>query len=105
MKALCPFRCCLLTLSAWLCIPALLCDGDALDNWTQSKIITNNLSPMGSLYGVTYANGQFVAVGGTGDPGFLQTSVDGVNWVMRFSNSLTSLSFMMSFITVGCSWP
>jgi hypothetical protein len=97
-----------LFLFAWLLLAApIVCPGDALDNWSQAKIITNGLSSFGSLYGVTYGNGQFVAVGGTGDPGFLQTSQDGVNWVMPFSNSLSVLElydivyYSGMFVAVG----
>jgi hypothetical protein len=69
-----------------------------LDSWTA---IT---SPTGSntLFGITYGNGQFVAVG---DSGAIATSLDGVNWVRRQSGIRDGLGAVTfgngQFVAVG----
>lgn len=62
-------------------------------NWTQGAI--TGLSHTATLSGVAFGNGIFVAVGdktGTGstDPGFIITSVDGITWVERSSQYITT---------------
>src|SRR6266851_4860341 len=56
---------------------------DALDNWTQSQVVTNSPGYYGStLAGLAYGNGRYVAVGAfaADDSGVVQTSQDGINW-------------------------
>jgi hypothetical protein len=62
-------------------------------NWAQGSI--TGLSHSATLNGVAFGNGVFVAVGdktGTGstDPGFIITSVDGITWVERSSQYITT---------------
>jgi hypothetical protein len=62
-----------------------LARADALDNWTPAQLVTNPIGYMGFGVGsVAYGNGRYVAVGqyASGDPGVVQTSTDGTNWVM-----------------------
>src|SRR5438046_1101683 len=51
-------------------------------NWLQRQLETH-----GHLFGITYGNNQFVAVGGDllHGPGTILTSSDGTNWVQRQS--------------------
>lgn len=62
-------------------------------NWAQGSI--TGLSHTTTLNGVAFGNGIFVAVGdkiGTAstDPGFIITSVDGITWVERSSQYITT---------------
>lgn len=63
------------------------------NNWTQGAI--TGLSHTATINGVAFGNGIFVAVGdktGTDstDPGFIITSVDGITWVERSSQYITT---------------
>src|SRR5207302_1893499 len=54
------------------------------------------------LWGVTYANGLFVAVGGNVDGGVILTSRDGITWTPQSSPALTSVAFGNgTFVSVG----
>jgi hypothetical protein len=65
-------------------LPALviftqLCRADPLDTWTLSNPLPTSLPP----WAIVYANGQFVAVGGTN----ILTSIT-VRWIQRRSANL-----------------
>jgi hypothetical protein len=72
--------------------------GDPLDNWHW-----RNPLPQGNpLYGVTYGNGIYVAVGSNGT---IVTSADGITWTSRTSDTSYSLSEVAygngTFVVVG----
>jgi hypothetical protein len=70
---------------------------DQLDTWTERTSGTTN-----ALYGVTYGNGTFVAVG---DDGTILTSPDGAGWTTRTSGITDYLSGVTygngTFVAVG----
>jgi hypothetical protein len=47
---------------------------------------------MSHIYGVTYGNGIFIAVGGKGSYGAVQKSTDGINWTQGTSDTQTPLT-------------
>jgi len=69
--------------SSWRWDNAILTSADGI-NWFQRQFVNGWYS----LTGITYANGQFVAVG---DNSTIATSADGVNWVSRPSGSAGDL--------------
>ena len=61
---------------------------------------------------IAYGNGQFVAVGGSDPYGFIMTSVDGMDWVLRLSPSTKRIQPLASiaygdnrFVAVGGGLP
>src|SRR5207247_8029446 len=71
---------------------------DPLDTWTwRNPLPTGN-----NLNGITYGNGQFVAVGASDT---IVTSADGVDWVLRQSGTTDWLSDIAygngEFVAVG----
>src|SRR5437763_11737728 len=78
-----------LTVLCWISV-AVVASADALDNWTPSKVATNDLGYSGDqLQGVAYGNGRFVAVGAqsASDFGVLQFSEDGTTWTKNASDN------------------
>jgi hypothetical protein len=47
---------------------------------------------MSNIYGVTYGNGIFIAVGGKGSYGAVQKSTDGIIWTQGYSDTQTPLT-------------
>jgi hypothetical protein len=70
-------------LMAFVCLGQMGRGADALDSWTTSNAGTQN-----GLWAVAFANGQFVAVGGTRTTGTCATSPDGVAWTQRDSGTV-----------------
>lgn len=73
---------------------------DTLDNWTLSDSGTNR-----NLYGVTYGDGLFVAVGGSDSTAAILTSDNGVTWTRQISG-LTGILYAVTygngiFVAVG----
>ncbi len=86
-------------LSAWL--GANLLAEDLADNWTwRGPIPTSN-----PLYGITFGNDLFIAVGGNEGPGGIITSSDGLQWSTRANptdKSLFGVSYGdHQFVAVG----
>jgi hypothetical protein len=75
---------CLVGLVSFCCTTVF---GDPLNNWHWRNPLLNGNAPPGAsgLYGVTFANGNFYAVGSTGVVSF---SSDGTNWTL--SNTATT---------------
>ena len=88
--------CFFLFLFIWVC-PVISSWADPLDNWTQRTSGTNS-----SLYGITYGNGMFVAVG---QGGTILTSTGGTNWTARSSGTGAVLADVTygdgTFVAVG----
>jgi hypothetical protein len=88
--------CFFLFLFIWVC-PVISSWADPLDNWTQRTSGTNS-----SLYGITYGNGMFVAVG---QGGTILTSTGGTNWTARSSGTGAILADVTygngTFVAVG----
>jgi photosystem II stability/assembly factor-like uncharacterized protein len=91
------------SLSLWVLFPARSAFSDSLDNWHwRNPLPDGNPIPQYNAYGITFADGKFVAVG---EAGTVVISSDGTNWTRFFTattNTLLAIAYGDGlFVAVG----